>query len=179
MNTSFIRQQGAIFVLTLILLSLISVLLLTSMQHLVLYQRATVNQELQHQHFYQLEQVMDQLITDTTTWSRLSCFLDQDKANTVMSQLAQQGCTMTMNQEQYSYLIEDLGEYPCLVVAYPGVTHATHHFRVSLIHQEHDDFSRTLLQVRIIRLGEKTRCAAHRQLVALGVSSWRYLGAVK
>lgn len=161
---------GFIFLMTLSLLTVISLLLLSCMQHTALYQRAVGTQEMQHQRFYQLEHGVRQL---TQSVYKPPCLIKKEEVNQVLEQLVehQKSCSFRVGHDHYHYRIEDLGSYPCLLAHQQG----THHFRLSLALIAGDNNRISILQVRVIRRAHTAICAKDARQVHLGISSWRYL----
>ncbi|WP_454781135.1 type II secretion system protein [Legionella sp. WA2022007384] len=170
-------NKGFILLVTLLIIGVISLLALTSMQHVLLYYKAINKQELFHQNFYQLEDVTSQLLHQHQTFNQ-DCLVHSDSANQAIHHLLhQKGCSLVSGSSQYKYFIEDLGEFPCLVVRQKGRTSATHHQRVTVVSIE-DGAPASLLQIRFINTGGVIPCLAKERSVSLGVSSWRYLPSI-
>ena len=71
-------EQGFIFLITLIIIGLISTFLFLSMQHLLLYHQVINQQEVQHRNFYQLENIVLQLAHKNVDAIDKVCVIDQD-----------------------------------------------------------------------------------------------------
>lgn len=169
-------QQGFIFVMTLIITAVISLLVLTSMQHILLHYKAINRQEELHQNFYQLEAIATQLAQHRIM--RQECVSHQDAANQVVQKLANlEGCALTLGGNDYLYFIEELGVFPCLVVREHGLKRATYHRRVSVLHID-KGMPGALLQVRLISSGLAMDCPAKERVITVGITSWRYLASV-
>ena len=84
-------------------------------------------------------------------------------------------CSFNAKEQQYHYLVEDLGSYPCLVAQHQGRLSSTHHFRFTLLAQQTQEHPALLVQIRIIKSAKLLFCANEVTHVALGISSWRYL----
>lgn len=166
------KASGFIFMLTLSVITIISLLLLSAMQQLMLYQRSASAQQFAHQGFYQLEDVAAQLINSSGIDE--ACVKSQDKADDIIQlMLNHQGCSLVSGQSHYRYFFEDLGNFPCLVLKDEGGTRATHHLRLSLLSD--DDKPPKILQIRVIQKGAPSTCSRALHEVLLGVSSWRYI----
>ncbi len=172
------QQQGFIFLIVLLITAVISLLVVSSMQHLLLYFKATNHQEALHQRFYQLEAVALHLAQKHSTLAS-GCLRHQDYANRVLKELLQhQGCSFKDGELDYQYLLEDLGSFPCLVVYEQGRKRASHHYRISVVSQE-KGAPVSFLQIRFISSGALASCVGNEHLIRLGRSSWRYLGSVE
>ncbi|MCW8471717.1 type II secretion system protein [Fluoribacter gormanii] len=170
-------NKGFILLVTLLIIGVISLLILTSMQHTLLYYKAINKQEMLHQNFYQLEDVTLQLLHQHQAFNH-DCLVRSDSANQAIHHLLhQKGCSLISGLTKYKYYIEDLGEFPCLVVRYKGRKSATHHQRVTVVPME-DGVPASLLQVRFISAGRVLPCLAKERTVSLGVSSWRYFPSI-
>lgn len=162
------QRQGFIFLMTLMVMAVISLLVLTSMQHILLYYKVMNRQEELHQHFYQLDELILHLSQEP------KCLSPHHAVNQILNQLVHgEGCFLKRGTNEYRYLVEDLGTFPCLVVNQNGVHHATHHHRISLVSLE-DAHPDSLLQVRLISVGPVSACEIKTRSIVLGVSSWRY-----
>ncbi|KTD40748.1 type II secretion system protein [Legionella parisiensis] len=168
------KNQGFILLVTLLITGVISLLILTSMQHVLLYYKTINKQEVLHQSFYQLENVALRLLHQDKALNS-DCVVHSDAANQVVHNLLElKGCSLKSGLTQYKYYIEDLGEFPCLVVYYKGRKSASHHQRVTVVSFE-EESPLSLLQIRFIGSGRAIPCLVNEHAIPLGVSSWRYL----
>lgn len=168
--------KGFIFLMTLCTILVISLLLLTCMQHVLLYGKAINRQELQHQNFYQLEALVNQLAQTKFYDMNKECIVHGKGANNVIGSLFNnKGCQLINGDSQYRYFIEDLGVFPCLIVVRDGQSYPTHHFRITVLHgaDEHQPVT-SIVQVRTIKESIAVRCEREEHRVAEGISSWRY-----
>jgi len=169
------QQQGFIFIVTLYITAIMSLLLLSSMQHVLLYQRAVNKQEEERQRFYQLEHIARHLI-HVPIDKLHQCIIKSNSANQVIQQvIKKQGCSFVVGMATYQYLIEDLGEYSCLVSLHQEVLKSTHHFRLTLLAPSDTEYPSSLIQIRVIKPATSLSCVHKTKYVALGISSWRYL----
>lgn len=163
---------------TLLIIAVISVFVLTAMQHLLLYHKVINRQEQVHERFYQLEAVALQLAQMHQLPLDLHCITHEDSANQSIKQLVHhQGCFLNAGELTYQYFIEDLGEFPCLIANKKGTKQATHHWRISVGSMNSRQVA-SLLQIRFITLGANAVCVKAERSVSLGISSWRYLASV-
>lgn len=171
-------EQGFILLVTLLIIAVISLLLLASMQHILLYYKAINKLEALHRSFYHLEDVALQLAQKRFISGEQACMMQEDSANKVIQNLLhQKGCTLVNGLLHYQYFIEDLGEFPCLLTYYEGNKHTTYHRRVSVMNIE-DENRRSLLQIRFIYVSGIAKCEKKERMVSLGISSWRYFPAI-
>lgn len=170
------KQSGFIFLMTLMVVAVISLLVLTSMQHILLYHKAINKQEELHQNFYQLEEIALQLVQHAPLGA--DCVGYMDAANQVLQKLQHgAGCSLKEGASEYQYFIEDLGAFPCLVVRKHGLRRASYHRRVSVVRMA-EGYPSSLLQIRFITAGAVMDCEATQRVIRSGVSSWRYFASV-
>ncbi|MFT4059960.1 MAG: type II secretion system protein [Legionella sp.] len=170
------KESGFIFLITLIVIAVISILVLSSMQQILVYYKAENKAEELHRNFYQLEDVAIQLVKSFQ--SNLTCMAHQDSANLAIEYLLQhQGCIFTTGTNEYHYFIEDLGNFPCFIAYKHGRKYSTYHRRISVIHIKSGE-PQSLLQLRFIAAGAVLKCQAQEHVIHFGISSWRYLAAI-
>ncbi|MCW8385990.1 type II secretion system protein [Fluoribacter dumoffii] len=167
------KNKGFILLITLLVIGVIGLLILTSMQHILLYYKAINKQEESHRNFYHMESVALQLLHQHSF--NPGCVVRTDAANAVIYDLLiQKGCSLTSDRIHYRYFIEDLGIFPCLTARFKGRKSATHHQRITIAPVEDGAYG-PVLQIRFIQKGRIIPCLAKEHLISLGVSSWRYL----
>lgn len=150
-------EQGYILILTLCITALMSLLWLSNMQHLLLFQQASNRAEEQHQRFYQLEFLARSLIKMPLK-KHSGCRFDLNNY-----------CEIKLQDQQYQYQVEDLGEYPCLVTQKNGKLTSTHHYRFTL------KDNRSTLEIRVMKPSTLPYCDQKIKPVIAGISSWRFL----
>ncbi|KTD06407.1 hypothetical protein Lgra_3184 [Legionella gratiana] len=169
------KEKGFIFTVTLLMIMVISLLLLASMQHILLYHKVINRQEESHKNFYNLENVARQLSKKYVTSSTLNCVIKEESQNQVLHKLLHhQGCSLSHEGLQYEYLIEDLGEFSCLVAWSKNRKYATHHQRLSIVQLDKGE-PLSFLQVRSIAVGKLANCFVKEHIAPIGISSWSYL----
>lgn len=172
------KYKGFIFIVTLLMITVISLLSLASMQHILLYHKVINRQEESHKNFYNLEAVTKQLSQKYMLLPVFDCVHQEDSPDHALYKLLHhQGCSITNEGLQYQYLIEDLGEFPCLVALSKNRKYATHHRRLSIVQLEKGN-PLSFLQVRLVSLGGDPNCLTNEHVTPLGVSSWRYLASI-
>lgn len=173
------RNRGFILLTTLCAILVMSTLLLTCLHHILLYHKALNVQERQHQNFYQLEYIAKQLTYSANAMINKSCVETRDMANEVILWLIKgQGCSLTVGQAQYRYIIEDLGDFPCLILYHQQQKYATRHLRVSVLSVGNGEYGSSLLQLRFVKPAITYGCFGEEHQIKEGVSSWRYLSTV-
>jgi hypothetical protein len=170
------ESDGFIFIMTLIITSVVSLLVLTCMQHILLYQGVMKSLELQHQNFYQMEALAQQLLSVKHVQVNKACVVPEDNPNDLMHKLMRSdGCSLELYSEHYHYFIEDWDGTDCLVINIKGVQYSVHHRRVSLIHTTKNGLPRSFIQLRGISAIKLLPCQGIVHEVLVGVSSWRYV----
>lgn len=169
------KEKGFIFTVTLLMITVISLLLLASMQHILLYHKVISRQEESHKNFYNLENVVGQLSQKYLALSAPNCVIEEISQSQVLHKLLHhQGCSLSNEGLRYEYLIEDLGNFPCLVTRVKNQQYATHHQRLSVVQLDKGK-PLSFLQVRLIAVGKLTNCLVKERVTPLGISSWCYL----
>lgn len=169
------RDTGFILLMTLLILAVISLLVLNSMHHVLLYYKAINKQEVFHDRFYQLEHIALQLVQQNKSLNP-DCILHSDSANQVVQDLQnRKGCILVNGFSQYQYILEELGEFPCLVVHLRGKKLATRHQRVTVVSMG-NNIPISVIQMRVIHSARAIPCLRKKEhSVPLGISSWRYI----
>lgn len=154
----------------------ISLLGVTIMHHVLLFYKVVNRRERQHQDFYQMEYLARQLAE--TKFDHSDCMLYADQANTVIVKLkSNKGCTVQIKGIKYYYLIEELGDFPCMIAVKNEKHYSTHHRRVSLMLVSQDS-PNSLLQIRYFIAIPLQSCYGTRYDVSLGLNSWRYMSSI-
>lgn len=171
-------QRGFLLIFTLCFVSLISLLVLSSMNQVMIFQQASAQRELVQQDFYQLERLARSLINAPKARLK-SCMFAQDLANSSINSLLQgQGCRFNLKKNSYFYLIEDLGVYPCFIVINESIMYSSQHFRFTVLSAATEKHGASLMQLRVIKPIKLQSCNAPVHYVNSGISSWRYLSHV-
>lgn len=172
------RAYGFVFLMTLITIMVISLLVFASMGQVLMYFKAINQMEAQHHQFYHMEHTALALARRQLTAFEAGCVLSVDSINQVKQQLIhQEGCILLAGKVKYSYLVEDLGDFPCHTLERNNHQYSTHHRRVSLL-RPHAKAPDSLLQIRMITAIPALPCVGKKRVVKEGVSSWRYFVAV-
>lgn len=172
------RCEGFIFFMTLCTILVISVLLITLMQQVLLYHKALNKQEQLHQNFYQLEGLASQLASDFS--EKNHCVEHRDSVNQIIKELLHnKGCLLAVGQARYRYIIEDLGDFSCLVLYQNQNKRATRHLRISILLLADKQNPASVLQLRFIKPSVAKVCLEKEHPVTPGISSWRYLTDIK
>jgi len=170
MNT---HDKGFIFISTLLMVSVISLLVLTSMHHVLIYFKAINAVEKQHQELYQLERQALKIAKMKSGSIDPHCMLMNGSANKVIRLLQEnKGCSLAVGKNQYQYFVEDLKDDPCFIHEINRTMFSTHHRRVTIIQR---DNATALLQIKYVSVIPNQICLGSMRTVPLGLSSWRYV----
>jgi hypothetical protein len=168
-------QRGIVLFFTLMILSVLSMLILFEMQSVFLYYQS-INQFIKKKEsFYHLELQAKQLALKN--WQRGDkCVVGPQDSNEIIKLLLSKGCSYKSKKILYTYLVEDLGDYPCLQTIINKERFATRHFQVSIVSKEEGS---ALLQLRFAELAfASLPCTSKLTIeVPQGILSWRYVRA--
>ena len=168
------RQQGVILLMTLLLLGVISALIVAQLEMVLLHQKA------HHQFFARqkirdnLEQLALQMMSFSSYQGQSHCMMmpNQDPNQAIAQLKTHPVCTLTREQKNYIYLIEDLGVEPCLQTWTHDVPLSTRHWRITIRQKEG---SNDYLQLRIATLTDYYFCPKQQVLYIIpGIVSWRF-----
>lgn len=173
------KDNGFIFIITLLMITVIILLVLASMQHILLFYKIINRQEESHKNFYNMENTARQLVQKNLTSFTPICIIREDSPNHLLHQVIhQQGCSLVSEGLKYGYLIEDLGEFSCLVARIKNQKYATHHRRLTIVQLDKGN-PLSFLQVRLITAAGPANCVAKEHIIPVGISSWRYLSSIQ
>ncbi len=165
------RQRGLVLLTTVIMISILTLLILSLMQSVFLYIKVN-NQVLRnHELLYQLEAVAYQLGKENYT---SDCLLTNENPNQILELLlSRQGCFFRAENQQYIYLVNDLGLFPCLHIRDGKEIHSSHHWLITVMSPPPQQ---AVLQVRISKAVQAITCqASEMRMINKGLLSWRYL----
>lgn len=163
------RQQGMVLFTSMMMLVILSLLILSLMQAFFLSVKASSALTKKHQAFYQLEAIANQLRASNLSMMDSRCMVQSKSPNEILMMLKHHaGCEYLEDDVSYRYLIEDLGEYPCLQI---NSAMGSHHWLISLAKT---DSTFLPLQIRIAVGVEPTQCDGSVIAIHAGVLSWRH-----
>jgi hypothetical protein len=167
------KQQGMLMLTTILMLSIMSLLILTLLQGVLLYVKASHALVNRHQRFYQLEAVEQVLRLSLTNEIDNDCWVIDKNPNEIVHLLRlKNGCRQRILDKTYQYLIEDLGEQPCLRIASAHEVRSSHHW---LLTAAHTDPPLTIMQWRIAMAINLLACETEVRMIPEGVISWRQI----
>lgn len=165
------KQEGVVLFITITILFILTLLVLSLMQAILVYVKASNQLVQRHRVFYQLEAVANQL--DAFSTDDRHCMVSEKDPNEVIELLQRQhGCTKVVGQQSYRYLIEDLGVYSCLHIESDTQLQSSHHWLLSIATRE---AIFEVVQLRIAREVDLAPCDGHSHIINEGVVSWRHL----
>ena len=159
---------------TIMMIVILTMLVLTLMQAVCLYIKVNHSVVNNHESMYQLETVARTLAMSRQVMSFTDCLFTEANPNAIVAMLLNnQGCAITDNNRRYSYLIDDLGVFPCLKIMFNNKVNSSHHLLITVAsaspHMQ-------ILQVRVAKPMNDVGCELFepREILA-GIISWRYL----
>jgi len=164
-----LRQRGSLLFMAIMLTGLLSLLVLSQMQLILLHIKA-VNQVIdRHKTLAELEQAAQRLLLR----DRADCVQRGDDPNVSIARLKRQdGCLYHEQARSYRYRMEDLGVIPCLYSVVKGKKFGSHHWRLTIAAA-----SGQLLQLRFAKTAAYLPCERHVESgIKTGILSWRSLG---
>lgn len=168
-------SEGIMFLNTLMMLLVFCLLIITGLQQTLLYFRAINRKEETHQRFYSLEHAADQLFRNAHDEGDLKCFGKESLSDAeLLKKLKNTACAMKTGEREYYYYIEDLGEFPCLVINKEGLTFMSHHYQISISLKTETTDDASFLQLRYFKQSSLSQCTFTAHTVSEGISTWRY-----
>lgn len=150
---------------------LVTLLVVSLMHGVWLYFKASNRISTNHQAFYDLEAAAQQLRLTKNIFNQENCFIAGKDPNQIIDSLYKnKGCSFYFDKSLYFYVIENLGQFPCLQIIERKKIHASQHIRVTLASSQH-----AALQIRIANVSGLSECKQSIHLINQGIISWRYL----
>ena len=154
------------------MIAIMTLLVLSLLQVLLLYTKASNQLALKNAKLYQLEAVAARIIHDDF---KLKCSaIYTDDANVAALELhTKTSCSTIFDGHKYFYTLANLDVYPCLIIRSDGLNYASYHSLISISSAEERS---AVLQVRIAAPSDISICKPELQsVIAQGIMSWRYL----
>jgi len=168
-----LRQQqiGIVILTTIIMLSILTLLVLSLMQTVLLYIKVSNQVLIRHERFYKLEAAAHQLLLKN---HQADCVIHYENPNKIMGlSVDGQGCLFVQEKQQYQYLVDDLGLFPCLKMAYGKERQSSHHWVITILSPLPEQ---AMLQLRIAKPAKAVACGfSDERWINSGIISWRYL----
>lgn len=169
---NFKQENGMILLTTLSMMAIIAMLVLSLMQSVFLYIRVTNALETQHETLSQLEAVAKELIEGNHPSDCVLSLKNFNQINDLL--LKKKGCSKRHNHQQYHYLINDLGTFPCLQITADSKQYfGSHHWLITVANELTPV---SILQLRVAKLTKEGGCELEEtRIIKEGVLSWRYI----
>lgn len=160
-------ERGAILITAILFISLMSLLVLSQMQLVLLQLKAANQMRERHKQFYELEQSASKLIQGKFPEK---CIISGDHPNQVVQRVKRgEGCKFNGDV----YLFERLGIIPCLNSEIDGVRLGTLHWRLTIAAQGERPL---VLQIRMAHAAPCVPCTRHiESFINTGITSWNVL----
>lgn len=170
LTSSLKRGQGFILITVMLLLGLITLWVSVLLQQVLLYAQTANQMLMQHDIFHQLEVTANAIITSPFLHDCTVNFMDP---NEVKSLVRKHGCIKKGDKQNYYYLIDDLGLYPCLHFSIDGREYSSQHWLLTIMSLEPRS---PILQIRTAKPSPIVTCNFNAiQLIHSEIISWRYL----
>lgn len=167
------KTKGFVLFTTMLMLSMLTLLILSLMQELLLFVKAGNKLAKRHQSFYQLEAAAHELRVSHFANQENQCTVEERASHDVIVRIKQgDGCEKIMRQRVYLYLIEDLGDFPCLQILSKHLVWSSHHWRLTVVSKTQ---SHEMLQLRFAQKVALKKCTAKTVDIVEGVVNWRHL----
>ncbi len=166
-------SKGFVLFTTILMLAMVTLLILSLMQAVLLYVKAGNQITKRHQAFYQLETVTHLLWHSHLEHHDSQCTVEDKSPNEVLGLLQHHhGCEKVFGQQAYLYLIEDLGSFPCLRIELHHQIWSSHHWRLTVMAKMPPYAT---LQLQFSKPVSLQACDGHAVIIREGVVSWRHL----
>ncbi len=160
-------QVGMVLLTTMMMIGILTMLILTLMQGVLLYIKSNNQMVSNHQLFNHMEAMANKL-----NMHDKACTVHDKNPNQLLALLASHhGCNITDGKRQYAYLLGDLGLFPCLQMEVDEALHGSRHVLVTIASMQPPKLT---LQLRFALPAETPECessVSHR--IHPGVVSWR------
>lgn len=166
------KQRGNTFLSVLCILTVITTFILTSLQGTFLYKKSFNQLLIKSTTLGSLEKLASKLAYLTQGTENFTCLTEENSPNQVVFQLKnKKGCLIRQDQQNYYYLIEKLGSFPCIQSEVNAKKYSTLHRRITIFSPDQHAF----LQLRIAYL-EPIKLCKNRSIINVipGILSWRY-----
>lgn len=160
------HAAGFILFVTLVMIFIVSLLVGSAMQQLVLHQSHLARLKMRHQEFYQMERMALDLVAK---WHPSACNAAEGDVQQTLEHGG--GCLLESGRDEYRYLIEDLGDFACMIIPVEGGYMASHQQRITL----RAVTSGHWLYLRFATPIPPFECEGRFIAIRHGVLSWRFI----
>ncbi|KTD83026.1 hypothetical protein [Legionella waltersii] len=167
--------KGFILVATLLMLFVFALLIATGIQQTGLYLKLINREEENHQKFYSMEYLAEQIVNNGHSALNSKCISRHHlSSKEIIHVLLNSTCVLQIGDRRFNYFIEDLGDFPCLVISKGEVNYVSHHFRLTITYGKTENSNELLLQLRYFTVSRLSECKTEVEKVSEGISTWRY-----
>ena len=167
-------SKGFVLFIVLLFISILSLLIVSQLELLLLQQRSHHQFFEGQQHRCNMELIAQKIIrAPSEQWPVACCIQGFENPNQIVNQLKNNPiCSFREKDSDYHYVIEDLGIEACQRVLQHQQAFNAHHWRISVTPT---DKNTPFLQIRFITLAiQKQPCLTQNMMtVTAGVLSWR------
>ena len=161
-------QNGTVLFFTLIMLSILSMIVLTQLEMLLMHHQAMNQIKKTHHQRLALETLAQKLLAlPANKWSASCMAAGEQDPNQVIKKLTHnKGCV----QESFHFLMEALGTFPCIQSVQNHMPYSTQHWRITIM----EPLEKMAIQIRFASLINYAYCQSGEiTLVEPGIMSWR------
>ncbi len=133
------KDAGIVLITTLILIGLLALLTLSQLQILLLNYKVLNLASEQQKDFLILEKAAKQLLKQIDRKAHGACSVSKNESVNLDFLFEKQSCPLVYEKQQFHYLIEDLGVFPCLQIKQDKQIYSTRHFRLSVQSDKNKD----------------------------------------
>lgn len=160
-----------VLLISLALITLMTMLLFTLLQGLLLYYKAYGALMSQHQSFYQLEKVAEKIMEKEAIPQPACIFSAMDARKMKAHLMAKEGCNWQVLKQNYRYGWLDKGKKTCVQVQKGNVFLPTHHWFLMVINPSSEDG--LMLRLAKPMPGSGKLCPqSRRRIIFPGIISW-------
>lgn len=166
------RNDGFVLFTTILMLAMLTLLVLSLMQAMLLFVKASHELIMRHQTLYQLETAAKVIRLSHLANQEVPCTVEEKPLHNIIERLSQRGCEKVIRSHVYLYLIEDLGVFSCLHIVRKHHAFSSHHWRLTVIPKNQPS---EVLQLRITNRANPQACDGNVVEIRQGIVSWRHL----
>lgn len=160
------RTQGFVLLTTIALIGILSLLVLSFSASLIMDFHITKDLESSSNLLKEFEENAQNIIENMHTHIDNLCFF-KSKTEIIYNHVLSKGCSYN---NDFLYLLEDLGDFNCIVASDGDNFITTHHYQLNLINK---NASQGMLKIRFAELGRPAKCLIKAlRHIDVGIQSW-------
>jgi hypothetical protein len=161
------QRAGYIIIATVLMLLILSMLVVAFINTSFLRLKLSTNIVAEHKNFYDLEKMAIKISKNINTYKNLNCSL-KDASKLSINLLVSKGCIY----ENYHYIIQDLGSFPCLAIINSDNKAGSHHWLLSVALT--DNLTK-IIQLRVALPDDEANCSKDNiKIIQSGIITWQY-----